>query len=154
MASFVGRARFFLEANKQMPRTFGRNQIHVSQVVGWTEADYPLVEVPPAAIGDADLRIAALIAERVPNAATLQVGIGGIPNAILSALVDHRDLGIHTELISDGIMDLVDQGRRHWCRQAVEPNEDGRYLRAGNPAAVRLSSREHCLRVVARSVRQ
>ena len=67
VASFIGRARFFLEANEQMPRTFGRNQIHVSQVVGWTEADYPLVEVPPAAIGDADLRIAALVAERVPN---------------------------------------------------------------------------------------
>ena len=48
VASFIGRARFFLEANRQMPRTFGRNQMHVSQVVGWTEADYPLVEVPPA----------------------------------------------------------------------------------------------------------
>ena len=71
-----------------MPRTFGRNQIHVSQVVGWTEADYPLVEVAPAAVGEADLRIAALIAERIPNGATLQVGIGGIPNAILSTLVE------------------------------------------------------------------
>ncbi len=110
VASFVGRARFFLEANKQVPRTFGRNQVHVSQVAGWTEADYPLIEVAPASVGDADLRIAALIAERIPNGATLQVGIGGIPNAILSTLVDHRDLGIHTELISDGVMDLVDRG--------------------------------------------
>ncbi len=110
VSSFVGRARFFLEANKQMPRTFGRNQIHVSQVAGWSEADYPLVEVAPAPVGEADLRIAALIAERVPNGATLQVGIGGIPNAILSTLVNHRDLGIHTELISDGVMDLVDRG--------------------------------------------
>ena len=110
VSSFVGRARFFLEANKQMPRTFGRNQIHVSQVAGWTEADYPLIEVAPAAVGEADLRIAALIAERIPDGATLQVGIGGIPNAILSTLVDHRHLGIHTELISDGVMDLVDRG--------------------------------------------
>ncbi len=110
VASFIGRARFFLEANKQMPRTFGRNQIHVSQVVGWSEADYPLMEVAPAAVGEADLRIAALIAERIPNGATLQVGIGGIPNAILSTLIDHRDLGIHTELISDGVMDLVERG--------------------------------------------
>ncbi|HEX3090539.1 MAG TPA: acetyl-CoA hydrolase/transferase C-terminal domain-containing protein, partial [Ilumatobacteraceae bacterium] len=84
--------------------------VHVSQVAGWTEADYPLIEVAPASVGDADLRIAALIAERIPNGATLQVGIGGIPNAILSTLVDHRDLGIHTELISDGVMDLVDRG--------------------------------------------
>ena len=110
VASFIGRARFFLEANKQMPRTFGRNQVHVSQVVGWTEADYPLLEVAPAAVGPADLQIAALIAERILNGATIQVGIGGIPNAILSTLVDHRDLGIHTELISDGVMELVERG--------------------------------------------
>jgi acyl-CoA hydrolase len=110
VASFIGRARFFLEANKQMPRTFGRNQVHVSQVVGWTEADYPLLEVAPAAVGPADLQIAALIAERISNEATIQVGIGGIPNAILSTLVDHRDLGIHTELISDGVMELVERG--------------------------------------------
>lgn len=110
VASFIGRARFFLEANKQMPRTFGRNQVHVSQVVGWTEADYLLHEVAPAAVGPADLQIAALIAERVSNGATIQVGIGGIPNAILSTLVNHRDLGIHTELISDGVMELVERG--------------------------------------------
>ncbi len=110
VASFIGRARFFLEANNQMPRTFGRNQIHVSQVAGWSQADYPLTEVAPSPVVDADLRIAALIAERIPNRATLQVGIGGIPNAILASLVNHRDLGIHTELISDGIIDLVDRG--------------------------------------------
>ena len=110
VASFIGRARFFLEANKHMPRTFGRNQVHVSQVVGWTEADYPLLEVAPAVVGPADLQIAALIAERISNGATIQVGIGGIPNAILSTLVNHRDLGIHTELISDGVMELVERG--------------------------------------------
>jgi acyl-CoA hydrolase len=110
VASFIGRARVFLEANAQMPRTFGSNQIHVSQVVGWTEADYPLVEVAPVAVGEADMRIAALIADRIPNGATIQVGIGAIPNAILSTLVDHKDLGVHTELISDGVMDLVERG--------------------------------------------
>ncbi len=110
VSSFIGRARFFLEANRQMPRTFGRNQVHISQVVGWTEADYPLVEVPPAGVADIDMRIAALVAERIANASTVQVGIGAIPNAIMSSLVDHRDLGVHTELISDGVMDLVDRG--------------------------------------------
>ncbi len=110
VASFIGRARFFLEANQQMPRTFGRTQVHISQVVGWTEADYPLVEVPPSAPSDEDQRIAALVAERIPNGATIQVGIGGIPNAILASLTGHRDLGIHTELISDGVMDLVERG--------------------------------------------
>jgi acyl-CoA hydrolase len=110
VASFIGKARFFLEANRRMPRTFGRNQVHISQVVGWSEADYALVEVAPAAVSAIDERIAGLVAERIPDGATLQVGIGSIPNAIMSALVDHRDLGVHTELISDGVMALVDRG--------------------------------------------
>jgi acyl-CoA hydrolase len=110
VASFIGRARFFLEANARMPRTFGRNQVHVSQVVGWSEADYPLLESELATSTDTDRRIAEFVAERVPNGATLQVGIGSTPNAILSALSGHRDLGIHTELLSDGVVDLVEAG--------------------------------------------
>ena len=110
VSSFIGRARFFLEANTQMPRTFGRNQVHISQVIGWTEADYPLIDVAPPATSGADRRIADLVAERIRDGSTLQIGIGGIPNAILAALVDHRDLGVHTELISDGVMDLVELG--------------------------------------------
>ena len=110
VSSFIGRARFFLEASPRMPRTFGRNQVHISQVVGWCEADYPLVEVPPVASTELDTRIAAFVAERIPNRATIQTGIGSIPNAILSALRDHRDLGVHTELLSDGVMELVDRG--------------------------------------------
>ena len=93
-----------------MPRTFGRNQVHVSQVVGWTEADYPLVEVQPPAPTEADQRIAAYIAERIPDGATLQTGIGSIPNAVMAPLRDHRDLGVHTELLSDGVVDLVERG--------------------------------------------
>jgi len=110
VASFIGRARFFLEANHQMPRTFGRNQVHISQVVGWSEADYPLVELESPDVTEIDQRIADHVAGRIPNGATLQVGIGSIPNAILGRLVDHQHLGIHTELISDGVMDLVERG--------------------------------------------
>lgn len=110
VASFIGRGRFFLEANRQMPRTFGRNQLHVSQVAGWCEVDRPLVAVPPAPSDELDARIAAFVAERIPDGATIQVGIGAIPNAILASLRDHRDLGIHTELLSDGIVDLVETG--------------------------------------------
>lgn len=109
-SSLIGRARFFLEANARMPRTFGRNQIHISQVVGWTQVDMPLVEVPPPTITESDRRIGALVAERIPNEATLQVGIGGIPNAILEQLRGHRNLGVHTELIADGVADLVERG--------------------------------------------
>ena len=155
IASFIGRARFFLEANAQMPRTFGRNQVHVSQVVGWTEADYPLVEVPPPAIdGDADLRIAALVAERIADGATIQTGIGAIPNAILSTLVDHRDLGVHTELISDGVIDLVERGVVTGVTQAAQPHEDGRHVRPRHAAALRLPAREHGVRALAGALRQ
>jgi acyl-CoA hydrolase len=110
VAPFIGNAPFFLEVNEQMPRTFGRNQVHVSQVVGWTETDRPLVEVTPAQPNEVDRAIAALVAERVPDGATIQAGIGGIPNALLENLKGHTDLGIHTELLSDGLIELVDQG--------------------------------------------
>jgi len=110
VASFIGRARFFLEVNGRMPRTFGRNQLHISQVDGWCEVDRPLVEVLPAVGDETDRRIAAHVAERIPDGATIQIGIGATPNAILAALADHRDLGIHTELLSDGIVDLVESG--------------------------------------------
>lgn len=109
-ASFIGRAPIFVEVNRQMPHTFGRNQVHVSQVLGWIEADYPLIEVPPVEPTDLDRRIGELVAERIPNGATIQTGIGAIPNAILGQLSNHRDLGVHTELVSDGVIDLVEMG--------------------------------------------
>ena len=110
VASFIGRAPFFLEANARMPRTFGRNQLHVSQVAGWCEVDRTLVEVEPTVSDELDRRIAAHVAERIPDGATIQIGIGATPNAILTELAGHRDLGVHTELISDGIVDLVEAG--------------------------------------------
>jgi len=109
-SSFIGRARFFLEVNRHMPRTFGRNQIHMSQIEGWIEHDQPLIEVPPAEVDDDDRTIASFVAERIPDGACMQTGIGAIPNAIMSELDHHRDLGVHTELISDGFVDLVESG--------------------------------------------
>ncbi len=109
-SSFIGRARFFLEVNEHMPRTFGRNQIHVSQVAGWVRNDHPLVEVPPPEMDADDHTIAAFVADRIPDGACLQTGIGAIPNAIMTALSQHRDLGVHTELLSDGLVDLVELG--------------------------------------------
>jgi acyl-CoA hydrolase len=109
-SSFIGRARFFLEVTEHMPRTFGRNQIHASQVEGWCRSDRPLVEVPPREPDDLDHRIAGYVAERIPDGATIQTGIGAIPNAIMASLSGHRDLGIHTELLSDGVVDLMEAG--------------------------------------------
>ena len=109
-ASFIGELPFFVEVNPRMPRTFGENQLHVSQVVGWCEGDSPLVELPPRPSSDLDRRIATLIAERIPDGSTLQAGIGAVPNAVLELLGTHRDLGIHTELFCDGFIDLVERG--------------------------------------------
>jgi acyl-CoA hydrolase len=117
VASFIGRARFFLEANARMPRTFGRNQLHISQVSGWCDVDRPLLEVPPAVSDDLDDRIAAFVAERIPDGATIQIGIGATPNAIVAALGGHHNLGIHTELLSDGIVDLIESGAVNGVRK-------------------------------------
>jgi acyl-CoA hydrolase len=118
-ARFIGQLPFFIEVNPNMPRTFGENSLHMSQVVGWTEVDTPLVELQPPAASERDGQIAALVAERIPNGATLQAGIGAIPNAILRLLYDHRDLGLHTELISDGVMDLFESGALTGTRKAT-----------------------------------
>ena len=123
VASFIGQVPFFLEANAQMPRTFGRNQLHVSQVAGWVEVDRPLLEVPPPEVNDLDERIAALVADRIPDGATIQVGIGSIPNAILGRLGDHRDLGLHTELLSDGVIPLVEAGVMTGTRKRRRPTK-------------------------------
>ena len=110
VAPFIGHVPFFLEANAQMPRTFGRNQVHESQVLGWTSVNRPLIEAAPSAPTDLDRRIAAFVAERIPNRATLQCGIGTIPSAVLAGLTDHTDLGIHTELLTDSALDLIHSG--------------------------------------------
>ncbi|WP_419146259.1 acetyl-CoA hydrolase/transferase family protein [Iamia majanohamensis] len=110
VARLVGRVPFFLEATPHMPRTHGANTVHHSQVAGWCRSDRPLVEVPRADPSARDRTIAGLVAERIPDGATIQVGIGGISAAVLDALRDHRDLGIHTELLHDGMVDLVEAG--------------------------------------------
>jgi acyl-CoA hydrolase len=110
VARLIGRVPFFLEATPHMPRTRGANALHHSQVAGWCESDRPLIEVPRAQPNHTDRAIAARVAERVPDGATIQIGIGSIAAAVLDALSGHRDLGIHTELLHDGMVDLVEAG--------------------------------------------
>jgi acyl-CoA hydrolase len=123
VAPFIGQVPFFLEVNARMPRTFGRNNVHVSQVAGWTEVDRPLVEATTAPPSAADDAIAGFVAERVPNGATVQAGIGSIPSALLGRLRDHRDLGVHTELLSDGLVELVEQGVVTGTRKTIAPGK-------------------------------
>jgi acyl-CoA hydrolase len=122
VAPFIGEVPFFLEVNATMPRTFGEHHIHVSQVAGWCEADYPLVELPPRETRDLDRSIAALIAERISDGATLQAGIGSIPGAVLALLTDHQQLGVHTELFADGFVELVERGAVTGTRKKTHRN--------------------------------
>jgi 4-hydroxybutyrate CoA-transferase len=98
------------EVNRQMPRTLGDCFIHVSRLHKIIEVDYPIPEAPQGGSSEQHLKVGQHIAELVPNGATLQVGIGSIPDAVLSNLGGHKDLGIHTELFSDGIIDMVENG--------------------------------------------
>jgi acyl-CoA hydrolase len=99
-----------VQLNPAMPRTLGESFIHVSDIDLAVEVDVPPYEhlvFPP---NDVECRIGEYVAELVPDGATLQLGIGAIPAATASALRDHRDLGIHTEMFTDSVMDLVEAG--------------------------------------------
>jgi 4-hydroxybutyrate CoA-transferase len=98
------------EVNRQMPRTLGDSFIHVGRLHHIVEVDYPLPEAPQGGSTDLHLRVGAHIAEMIPDGATLQMGIGSIPDAVLQNLGSHKDLGIHTELFSDGIIDMFEAG--------------------------------------------
>lgn len=110
VASLIGEVPFFLEANERMPRTAGRHRLHVSELAGWCRADYELVELASKPPGPIEQAIADQITERIPNGATIQAGIGGIPNAVLASLTERSDLTIHTEMFGDGFVDLMESG--------------------------------------------
>jgi 4-hydroxybutyrate CoA-transferase len=98
------------EVNPRMPRTYGDSFVHVSRIDRLVEVDHPLPELAPEPITEVASRIGEHVAGLIRDGDTLQLGIGAIPNAILTALVNHRDLGIHTEMFSDGVVDLVASG--------------------------------------------
>jgi 4-hydroxybutyrate CoA-transferase len=98
------------EINVQMPRVLGDSFIHLSQIDYLVEVDYPLPELSPVAITPEQRKIGQFIAEMIPDEATLQLGIGAIPNAVLHELDGKRGLGIHSELFSDGVVELVKKG--------------------------------------------
>src|SRR5690606_32041718 len=88
IAEFVGEVPFILEVNDQMPRTYGRNQIHISQITGFVEHNAALAEEKASAIADKDLLIASSIIQDIQDGDTLQIGIGSVPNAVISMLKD------------------------------------------------------------------
>ena len=98
------------QVNPRMPRSHGDGMLHVSRFAALVDGDEPLPEHPPAPLGDVERAIGRGVASLVEDGAALQMGIGAIPDAVLAALTSHRRLGVHTEMFSDGVIDLVERG--------------------------------------------
>jgi acyl-CoA hydrolase len=98
------------EVNEQMPRTHGDTFIPISRIHAIVETNRPLLELKTESFTPMHLRVARNVAALIPDGATLQTGIGGIPEAVLTCLGDKRDLGIHTEMFSDGVIELMESG--------------------------------------------
>jgi 4-hydroxybutyrate CoA-transferase len=113
------------EVNENMPRCLGDSFIHVSRLDYIVPVTYPLLELPMAegGLSDVHVKIGEHIAELIPDGATMQMGIGAIPDAVLNFLGDKRDLGIHTELFSDSVIDMVEAGVITNARKTLHPGK-------------------------------
>ncbi len=115
--------RLIVEVNENMPRVFGDSLLHISEVDAVVEHNSPLLELSPSKPSEEDKVVARRVAELVPDGATLQLGIGGIPNATCAFLEDRRDLGVHSELFCPGMMDLIRKGVITGARKALHPRK-------------------------------
>lgn len=110
MAAIAKARAVVLEVNPNVPFANGNCHIHISQVAALTESNDPILEVGLPKIGPVQEAIGKYVADMIPDGATLQIGYGGIPDAVVMQLTHKHDLGIHTEMVGDGIMTLVEAG--------------------------------------------
>jgi acetyl-CoA hydrolase len=113
------------EVNQQMPRTLGDSFIHVSRLHHIIPVNYPIPEMAMSEEGNVEVveKIAGFIADLIPDGATMQLGIGAIPDAVLKYLRSKRDLGVHSELFSDGVIELVNEGVLTNARKTLHPGK-------------------------------
>ncbi|HVO81917.1 MAG TPA: acetyl-CoA hydrolase/transferase C-terminal domain-containing protein [Terriglobales bacterium] len=117
-------ARFVVaQVNDQMPRTYGDSFIHVNDIDVIVEASRPLCEMKTAEITDMHMAIARNVAGLIEDGAVIQTGIGGIPDAVLPMLMDRKDLGVHSELVSDGVVPLIEAGVITGARKNFKPRK-------------------------------
>jgi acyl-CoA hydrolase len=109
------------EINERMPRTHGHTAVPLDRLAAWTATDRDLPVHPPLPPTDVEDRIGGHVAALVEDGACLQLGIGGIPNAVLSRLESRRDLGIHSEMFSDGVVRLIESGAVTNARKTIHP---------------------------------
>ncbi|MET4682238.1 acetyl-CoA hydrolase/transferase family protein [Brevundimonas faecalis] len=115
--------RVILEVNPNMPRVFGDCTVHVSRVAAVVENAAPLLEAARAPQQSQDLVIGGIIADLIEDGSTLQMGIGGLPDAVCAALHDHRDLGAHTEMLTPGLVELMQAGVVTNARKTLHPGK-------------------------------
>lgn len=120
------------QINPQMPFSYGDPVIHISRLAAAVQVDDPLVEVPTATPTEKELKIGGYIAELIPDGATLQIGVGGIPNAVIAALGNHKHLGLHTEAMTDGVLPLLESGVIDNSLKRVEPGKSIASLALGS----------------------
>src|SRR3954465_602174 len=117
-------AKFVIaQVNDQMPRTYGDSFIHVSKISAFVESSRPLCEMPREEPNELQKAIAKNVASLIEDGATLQMGIGGIPSAVLPHLMDRKDLGIHSELVGDNVIPLIEAGIITGTRKTVLPRK-------------------------------
>lgn len=109
--------------NPNCPRTFGDSVVHISEVDYICESVHPLGILPQSEPSEEETRIADFIADLIDDGATIQLGIGGIPNAVANKLVNKRDLGVHTEMMNDAILKLVEAGAVNGSRKSLHPQK-------------------------------
>lgn len=102
--------RVIVEVNPNMPRVFGDCTLHISEIDAIIENTTPLIEMPPRPSTELDLKISQYITEMIPDRACVQFGVGGVPNAVCAQLTNHKDLGVHSELMGPGLAKLIRSG--------------------------------------------
>lgn len=115
--------RVVVQVNPNAPRTYGNCHIHISEIDCIIECDDPIVELKIPPVSQVEESIGAYIAELIENGSTLQLGIGGIPNAVCKALLNKKDLGIHTEMFTDGMVDLMLSGAVNNSKKTILPGK-------------------------------
>jgi acyl-CoA hydrolase len=134
-----------LEVNEHMPRIHGRAFIHISEATAVVENHSPLPELPTPLMRPEDEAIGRTIAGMVPDGATVQLGIGGIPNAVAQFLRGHRDLGIHSEMFTDSMVDLIEDGVANGVRKTLHPQKAVFTFAAGSERTYRfLDDNPYC----------
>ena len=138
----------YLQVNSNMPRALAGPQIHISQVTAVCESDSALPALPPVKCDPVSETIGNLVAEEIPDGATIQLGVGAIPEAITNALQDKHDLGIHTELFTDGMVDLIERGIVTNARKPIHTDYTVATFALGGEKVRRFIHENPCIRLM------